>query len=111
MAKTIPAANALHKRHYKLEHVCLEKTLQLEDDAAKKGTQFKPSILGLGKRVRMYKQEIAEAKSLDSKKDYAPLMERSNLRKLQVEKQPGTPKENMSILAAFGQQTKKQKRS
>ena len=96
---------------YKLKHVCLEKMLQLEDDAAKKGTQFKPSILGLGKRVRLYKQEVAEAKSLDSKKDYAPLMERSNLRKLQVEKQPGTPKENMSILAAFGQQTKKQKRS
>ena len=54
---------------YKLEHVCLEKMLQLEDNAAKKGTQFKALILGLGKRVRVYKQEIAAAKSLDSKKE------------------------------------------
>jgi len=46
-------------------------------------------IIGLGKRVRLYKQEIAEAKSLDSKKDHVPLMERSDLRKLQVEKREG----------------------
>ncbi len=91
--------------------MCLEKILQLEDDAAKKGLQFKPLILGLGKRVRLYKQEIAEAKSFDSKKDHVPLMERSDLRKLQEEKRLGTPKGNMSILAAFGQQAKKQKRS
>ena len=59
----------------------------------------------------MYKQEIAEAKSLDSKKDHVPLMEWLDLRKLQVEKRPGTPEENMSILTAFGQKTKKQKTS
>jgi hypothetical protein len=90
---------------YKLERVSLEKMLQLEDNSAKKG------IIGLGKRVRLYKQEIAEAKSLDSKKDHVPLMERSDLRKLQVEKRPGTPEGNMSILTAFGQKTKKQKTS
>ena len=59
----------------------------------------------------MYKQEIAEAKSLDSIKDHVPLMERSDLRKLQVEKRPGTPEGNMPILTAFGQKTKKQKTS
>jgi hypothetical protein len=90
---------------YKLERVSLEKMLQLEDNSAKKG------IIGLGKRVRLYKQEIAEAKSLDSKKDHVPLMERSDLRKRQVEKRPGTPEGNMSILTAFGQTTKKQKTS
>ena len=72
---------------------------------------MKALIIGLGKRVRLYKQEIAEAKSLDSKKDHVPLMERSDLRKLQVEKRPGTPEGNMSILTAFGQKTKKQKTS
>jgi hypothetical protein len=82
---------------YKLERVSLEKMLQLEDNSAKKGNKFKALIIGLGKRVRLYKQEIAEAKSLDSKKDHVPLMERSDLRKLQVEKRPGTPEGNMSI--------------
>jgi hypothetical protein len=42
-------------------------------------------------------QEIAEEKYLDSKKDHVPLMEQSCLRKLQVEKPPGTRKGNMSI--------------
>ena len=96
---------------YKLERVSLEKMLQLEDNSEKKGNKFKALIIGLGKRVRLYKQEIAEAKSLDSKKDHVPLMERSDLRKLQVEKRPGTPEGNMSILTAFGQKTKKQKTS
>ena len=96
---------------YKLERVSLEKMLQLEDNSAKKGNKFKALIIGLGKRVRLYKQEIAEEKSLDSKKDHVPLMERSDLRKLQVEKRPGTPEGNMSILTAFGQKTKKQKTS
>ena len=84
---------------YKLERVSLEKMLQLEDDAAKKGAKFKVLILGLGKRVSLYKQQIAEEKYLDSKKDHVPLMEQSGLRKLQVEKPPalGTPKGNMSI--------------
>ncbi len=95
---------------YKLERVCLEKMLQLEDNAAKKGMQFKALILGLGKRIRLYKQEIAAAKSLDSKKDYVPLMECLDLRKLQMENQLGTPQGNMSILAAFGQKSKKQKK-
>ena len=85
--------------------------LQLEDNAAKKGMQFKALILGLGKRVRVYKQEIAAAKSLDSKKDHVPLMEQLDLRKLQMEKQPGTPQGNMSILAAFGPKSKKKKTS
>jgi hypothetical protein len=84
--------------------------LQLEDNAAKKGTQFKALILGLGKRVRVYKQEIAAAKSLDSKKAHVPLMERLDLRKLQMEKQPGTPQGNMSILVAFRQKSKKQEK-
>ena len=96
---------------YKLERVSLEKMLQLEDNSAKKGNKFKALIIGLGKRVRLYKQEIAEAISFDSKKDHVPLMEQSDLRKLQVEKQPGTPEGNMSILTAFGQKTKKQKTS
>jgi hypothetical protein len=96
---------------YKFERVSLEKMLQLEDNSEKKGNKFKALIIGLGKRVRLYKQEIAEAKSLDSKKDPVPLMERSDLRKLQVEKRPGTPEGNMSILTAFGQKTKKQKTS
>jgi hypothetical protein len=82
----------------------------LEDNVAKKGTQFKALILGLGKRVRVYKQEIAAAKSFDSKKDHVPLMERLDLRKLQMEKQPGTPQGNMSTLAAFRQKSKKQKK-
>ncbi len=68
---------------YKLKPVCLKKMLQLEDNAAKKGTQFKALILGLGKRVRVYKQESAAAKSLDSKKDHVPLMEWLDLQKLQ----------------------------
>jgi hypothetical protein len=93
---------------YKL---CLENMLQLEDYAAKKETQLKALILGLGKRARVYKEEIAEAKSLDIKKDHVPLMERSDLRKLQMEKQPGTPKGNMSILAASRQKSKRQKTS
>jgi hypothetical protein len=96
---------------YKLERVSLEKMLQLEDNTTKKGNKFKALILGLCKRVRLYKQEIAEAKSLDSKKDNVPLMERSDLRKLQVEKRPETPEGNMSILTAFGQKTKTQKTS
>jgi len=70
---------------YKLERVSLEKMLQLEDNSAKKGNKFKALIIGLGKRVRLYKQEIAEAKSLGSKNDHVPLMERSDLRKLQPE--------------------------
>ena len=96
---------------YKSEHVSLEKMFQLENNSAKKGKKFKALILGLGKRVRLYKQDIAKAKSLDSKKDHVPLMERSDLRKLQVEKRPGTPEGNMSILTAFGQKTKKQNTS
>ena len=96
---------------YKLEHVSLEKMLQLENYSAKKGKKFKALILGLGKRVRLYKQEIAKAKSLDSKKDHVPLMERSDLRKLPMEKRPETPEGNMSILTAFGQKAKKQKTS
>jgi len=75
---------------YKLERVSLEKMLQLVDNTAKKGNKFKALILGLGKIVRLYKHEIAKAKSLDSKKDHVPLMEQSDLRKLQMEKQPGT---------------------
>jgi len=83
----------------------------LEDNSAKKGNKkIKALIIGLGKRVRLYKQEVAEAKSLDSKKDHVPLMERSDLRKLQVEKQPGTLRE-ICLLTAFGQKTKKQKTS
>jgi hypothetical protein len=74
---------------------------QVGDNSAKKGNKFKALILGLGKRVRLYKQEIAEAKSLDSKKDHVPLMEQLDLRKLQVEKRPGTPEGNMSILTAL----------
>ena len=96
---------------YKLERLSLEKMLQLEDTTATKGHKFKALILGLGKRVILYKQEIAEAKSLDSKKDHVPLMEWTDLRKLQVEKQPGTPEGNMSMLTAFGQKTKTQKTS
>ena len=88
----------------------MEKILQLEDNSAKKVNKFKALIIGLGKRVRLYKQEIAEAKSLDSKKDHVPLMERSDLRKLQVEKRPGTLRE-ICLLTAFGQKTKKQKTS
>jgi hypothetical protein len=38
-------------------------------------------------------------------------MELLDLRKLQMEKQPGTPEGNMSILAAFGQKSKKQNKS
>ena len=38
---------------YMLERVSLEKMLQLEDDAAKKGAKFKVLILGLGKRVSL----------------------------------------------------------
>ena len=64
-------------------------------------------IIGLGKRVRLYKQEIAEAKSLDGKKYHVPLVEQSDLRKLQVEKRPG----EICLLTAFGQKTKKQKTS
>ncbi len=84
--------------------------LQLENNSAKKGKKIKALILGLGKRVRLCKQDIAKAKSLDSKKDHVPLMERSDLRKLQVEKQPGTLRE-ICLLTAFGQKTKKQKTS
>ncbi len=47
---------------YKLERVCLEKMHQLEDNAAKNGTQFKALILGLGKRVRVYKARICSGK-------------------------------------------------
>jgi hypothetical protein len=83
--------------------------LKFEDNTAKKGNKFKALILGLGKRVRLYKQEIAKAKSLDSKNGHVPLMELSDLRKLQGDKQPGTPEGNMSILTAFGQKAKKQK--
>jgi len=82
---------------YKLERVSLEKMLQLDNNSAKKGNKCKALTLGLGKRVRLYKQEIAKAKSLDSKKDHVPLMEWSVLRKLQMEKRPGTPEGNMSI--------------
>ena len=57
----------------------------------------------------MYKQEIADARFLDSKKDHVHLIEQSDLRKLQMEKQPGTPEGNMSILAAFRQKSKKRK--
>ncbi len=57
----------------------------------------------------MYKQEIADARFLDSKKDHVHLIEQSDLRKLQMEKQPGTPEGNMSILAAFGQMQKSRK--
>ena len=87
---------------YKLECVSLEKMLQLEDTTAMKGNKFKALILGLGKRVKLYKQEIAEAKSLDIKNDHVPLMERSDLRKLQVEKQPGIPEGNMVLSSRFG---------
>jgi hypothetical protein len=59
---------------YKLERVSLEKMLQSENNSAKKGNKFKALILGLGKIVRLYKHEIAKAKSLDSKKDHVPLM-------------------------------------
>jgi hypothetical protein len=65
-----------------LECVCLDKMLQFKDNAAKKERQFKALIIGLGKRVRVYKQEIADGRSLDSKKDHVCLMERSDLRKL-----------------------------
>jgi hypothetical protein len=87
--------------------------LQFEDNTAKKGRQFKALIIGQGKRVRVYKQEIADARSLDSKKDHVHLIEWSDLRKLQMEKQPGTPEGNKSILAAFvqKQKSKKQKTS
>jgi hypothetical protein len=37
-------------------------------------------------------------------------MEQLDLRKLQMEKQPESPQGNMSILAAFGQKSKKQKK-
>jgi hypothetical protein len=96
---------------YKLECLCLDKMLQFKDNTAKKGTQFKALIIGLSKRVRVYKQKNADARSLDSKKDPVHLMERLDLRKLQMEKQPGTPEGNMSILAAFGKKSKKQKKS
>jgi len=62
----------LQDEAYKLERVSLEKMLQLVDNTAKKGNKFKALILGLGNRVRLYKQEIAEAKSFDSKKDHVP---------------------------------------
>jgi hypothetical protein len=68
-------------------------------------------IIGLGKRVRAYKEEISEAEYLNSKKDHVPLMERSDLSLHQREKQPGTPEGNMSILAAFGPKSKRKKTS
>jgi len=60
---------------YTLECVRLEKMLPLKVITAKKGTKLKVLILGLGNRVRFYKQE----------KDHVPLMEWSDLRKLQGE--------------------------
>jgi hypothetical protein len=65
---------------------------------------------GIENRTPNYKQEIAAAKPLDSKKDHVPLMEWLDIRKLQMEKQLGTSQGNMSILTAFGQRGKEQKK-
>jgi len=93
----------------RIDQACLEKMNTLNNVVSRSQLKrMSTKILGLGKRVRAYKQLIAQIRYPGLEKDKSqfkrkcntePLIEREELDKLSKQNAPGTPEGNTSIRA------------
>ena len=82
-----------------LEAACLKRLIELEEDVLPVGKRNNPLLLGMGKRIRYYKQNIVVDQSIPQKEaDQVDFVERSELDHLKKVKKPGTSTGNQSIL-------------
>ena len=82
----------------RLETVVHEKLFELEevvDDKTKK--KFQAVCIGMGKRISTYRTRVKNAKKLTGGPASAPLIELSELREIERNNAPVTPKGNRSM--------------
>ena len=84
---------------HRLEADFLKRLLELEEDMLPVGKINNPLLLGMGKRITAYKQNIVVAQGISQKEtDQVDFVKRSELDHLKKAQKPGTSTGNQSIL-------------